>query len=58
MCQKIQFATRGEAKKYARREKSHGSGRMRDVTPYECPRCDQWHLSSMSRQEARRKGLI
>jgi hypothetical protein len=48
---KITFASRADARQWAREQP-----RMKNSTPYECGVCGGWHLSSMSKREARRLG--
>lgn len=53
MCQKMRFASRGEAKAWARDVKRAGRG---DSRPYVCPVCpgDVWHLTTYTGRDSRR----
>lgn len=58
MCQKMRFASRGEAKAHARHE-SDRTGNPR-LKAYFCEPCGSWHLSKRTRRDGRqmrRRGL-
>ena len=64
-CGKMVFSTRAEANKHARGsvKKNHRrvagfNGGARKMQAYRCRFCGLWHLTSMSKAEQRRKGLL
>lgn len=59
MCTKMAFASRAAARSYIRLVKVSKTARqpMTARAAYECRRCGQWHTTSLSRAEQRRKGL-
>jgi hypothetical protein len=57
-CNKIPFATKGDAKTYMR---DLARKRSANLMPYACPNCNLWHLTSipkkLNRAITRRKRL-
>jgi hypothetical protein len=49
-CNKIPFTSRGEANAYMREPQRAKSA---NLTPYLCPQCGQWHLTSIPRKLGR-----
>lgn len=62
MCVKIAYDSRAQAKAEMRRLRSITQSAetrtpMVARSAYRCPKCEAWHLTSLSRAEQRRKGL-
>jgi hypothetical protein len=59
VCQKIAFASRAAANAYMRgdHEQRSTAKRASGGHAYRCQKCDAWHWTSMSKTEARRRGL-
>ncbi len=53
-CSKITFDTLAEAKRYIHDKAKAGRNGF-NGRAYRCPRCDEWHLTTMSKAESRRK---
>lgn len=55
-CNKMRFPSRAAAKAWDREARAHSrDGNARKMTAYECPICADWHLTSLSKTEARRR---
>jgi hypothetical protein len=58
MCSKMAFGSRAEVKAFMREDAvNHKRGNARHGHAYLCRTCGAWHWSSMSKSEARRRGL-
>lgn len=56
-CMKLRFGSRAEAKRYSRGRDVRGeTDKPMPKGTYLCDRCGGWHLTSMSKVEARRRG--
>ena len=53
-CNKMSFENKAEAKRYADDLKRRNRN-SKNQSPYVCPRCNQWHNTSMSKVEQRRE---
>jgi hypothetical protein len=54
-CRKMTWASRADAKAFVRDQKRQNREGRAD-RPYWCETCEQWHLTSQSKTEARRRG--
>ena len=53
-CQKIAFESKQELKRWLN-DKKQWKAQPSILRPYHCERCGEWHLTSQSKQEVKRK---
>jgi hypothetical protein len=64
MCNKIDFETKGQAKRYIKSMNFHynknkrvyniSNGTFKAKRAYKCPFCDKWHMTCQTKQQAKR----
>jgi hypothetical protein len=56
-CSKMRFATRAEAKAWVRGRSTSRNSELTGVRPYWHDQCQAFHLTSMTKRQARARGL-